>query len=372
MDMPDSPQNDRRRFLSGESLRDQFRYAGDRIADELTQVPQQKDVASAETLRLTTRAMATEFAVMLNLIPSQEEQSAASQRIDVVSDALDLVHALEAQMTVYRDDSELLQINRNAYNNNVCVETNLYSLLRTAARIADDTEGGFDPTSGPLIGVWRACRQENRIPNEDEIRRALGRTGIEFLRFDDDNKTVSFANPHVEINLGGIGKGYALDRMNERLEASPLEDWLLHGGHSSVVARGDHNGLGGWPIGIKDPLFPQQRWANLILTDQAMSSSGTAVQSFRHDGKRYGHILDPRSGWPVEEMLSVTVVAPTAAEADALSTAFFVVGLEKIAEYCDNHPNVGAIVIPPPRQGRKLAPHVIGVDPDALIFPPES
>ena len=111
--------------------------------------------------------------------------------------------------------------------------------------------------------------------------------------------------------------------------------------------------------------------STILLKDCGMSSSGSGVQYFRHGGKRYGHILDPRSGWPVESMLSVTVLAPTAALADALSTAFFVVGLEKAAQYCHNETGVSALLIPPPAHGRRLEPVNIGMDDDILFLTPE-
>ncbi|MCA9072169.1 MAG: FAD:protein FMN transferase, partial [Planctomycetaceae bacterium] len=170
-----------------------------------------------------------------------------------------------------------------------------------------------------------------------------------------------------ELNLGGIGKGYALDRAGQFLSESGLDHWLFSGGFSSLLARGQHRQLGGWPVGIRNPLFPDQLMGTILLKNQALSTSGSGVQSFRHDGKRYGHILDPRTGWPSEGMLSVTVLAPTAAEADALSTAFFVLGLEKAKEYCDNHRNVSSLLLPPPHRGRRLTPINCGI-PDDVLF----
>jgi len=166
--------------------------------------------------------------------------------------------------------------------------------------------------------------------------------------------------------LNSIGKGYALDRAGDVLTEGGVENWLFHGGHSSLLARGTHGDLEGWPVGIRNPLFPEQRLGTVLLRDRGMSSSGSGVQYFRHGGKRYGHILDPRTGWPTEGMLSVTVLAPTAALADALSTAFFVIGLEKAAEYCHNHEGVSALLIPPPAQGRRLEP--VRCNLDEVLF----
>ena len=180
--------------------------------------------------------------------------------------------------------------------------------------------------------------------------------------------SIAFYRMGVELNLGSIGKGYALDRAAEILIEYELTEWLIQGGHSSVIARGGHNGLAGWPVGLRNPLLPQRRLGTILLRDQALATSGTAVQHFRFEGKRYGHIIDPRTGWPIDTMLSVTVLAPTAAEADALSTAFFVGGVEIAQRYCSNHPSVSALLIPPPSGGQRLEPVNLGIPPEQIFW----
>jgi thiamine biosynthesis lipoprotein len=353
----DLPDPSRRDFLSGKALRAQIEQAGEKLADEIAlsaAIP-----SAGDTIRLATRAMACEFAIIVNPGPAEQVMQASA--------ALDLIHQLEAQMTVYRDDSELSSLNRRAAAGPVKVERELFELLLHGRQLCIETGGGFDPTSGPLIEQWRSSRQEGQIPTAAQISACLDQMGIDQVEFDERQQTIRFKKPGVELNLGGIGKGYALDRAAALLGKEGLNDWLLHGGQSSLLARGDHNQLGGWPVGIRDPLFPQQRLMTVLLKDCALSTSGTGVQNFRHEGKRYGHILDPRTGWPAENILSVTVLAPTAAQADALSTAFFVTGVENARRYCDNHKGVGAILIPPPRRGRTLEPIVCGV-PDGVLF----
>ena len=146
-----------------------------------------------------------------------------------------------------------------------------------------------------------------------------------------------------------------------------MNEWLLHGGHSSLLARGDHNRLGGWPVGIGNPLFTGQRLGTLLVSDCAMATSGSNIQYFRHHGKKYGHILDPRTGWPIETMLSVTVLAPTAALADALSTALYVMGVDEATACCERFDGVSAVLIPHPK-GRDLRPVVLGVPADRLFL----
>jgi thiamine biosynthesis lipoprotein len=360
MNSKDQRSSSRREFLTGEAARSEVERAGEALAEEINAASQPEAPSGGDTIRLGVRAMACDFDVVMN--PGGSSQIAAA------SESLEIVHALEAQMSVYRADSELSRLNRMAASGPVEVEAQLFALLRECRRLSVETEGGFDPTSGPLISLWQKCRQQERIPTEDEMTQCLTRTGIAHVAFDDKSQTVKFDREGVELNLGGIGKGYALDRAGHHLQEQGVDSWLLHGGHSSLLARGDHQGLGGWPVGIRNPLFPNERLATVLLKDGALASSGSGVQHFRHGGKRYGHILDPRTGHPVEGMLSVTVLAETAAEADALSTAFFVIGVENTRRFCHNRVGVHALLIPPPRRGRRLEPVICGIPSEVLFF----
>lgn len=356
----------RRDFLTGRALLERLERAGAAAADDLAQaVVTRSAPVAGDTVRLSTTAMACDFSVILN----------PGRRGDVMlaSDALALVHALDAQMSVYREDSELSRLNASAADAPVSVEPQLFGLLRQALDLWEQTGGCFDPTSGPLIALWRDCRREQRVPTQAEIDAARQRCGGQWVRTDASDHTIHFERPGVELNLGGIGKGYALDRAARLLEEGGLGEFLLHGGYSSILARGNHHGCGGWPVGIMNPLFPRERFATILLKDAALSTSGSSIQYFRYGGRRFGHILDPRTGWPAPEALSVTVIAPTAALADALSTAFFVMGVEKAQEYCDNSgEEIGVLLFPPPESGRRLVPLVCGIAADVLFFHDEA
>lgn len=357
------PASNRRDFLTGRSLGGEIRHvvgaASDALLDGL-ETPRTPPT-SGPTVRLGTKAMACDFHVILNDGPDRAVETWHA------SDALSLIHELESQMTVYRDHSELLSINRQAADHSVKVEERLFDLLVRAKAIALETTGAYDPTSMPLVRMWKHCRTENRIPTQDEIDVARQQIGIEFVSLNPAKCEVSFEKPDIELQLNAIGKGYALDRAAEVLNEHNIQNWLLHGGHSSVLARGDHNGLGGWPVGLRNPIFPEERLGTLVLRNAAMGTSGNSVQFFRYQGQRYGHILDPRSGWPADKLLAATVIAPTAAEADALSTAFFVMGLENARSFCQNRPEIQALLIPLPRSGRTLEPVNCGI-PDADLF----
>ncbi|APZ95651.1 FAD:protein FMN transferase [Fuerstiella marisgermanici] len=314
------------------------------------------------TVRISTRAMACEFSIVMN--PGAYEQ------VNAVGDVLELVHEIESWLSIYRPNSEISEANRTAANEAVRVRRPLFELLQTSKTLFDQTQRAFDVAAGAQVKLWRDCRSEQRIPTDDELAEVLQRSGCQHLRLDDEACSVSFDVDGLQLDPGAIGKGHALDEAAawlSKLDDAP-DSFLIHGGHSSLVARGEHEGQGGWPVGIGNPLLTKQRLGTLLLRDKAMSTSGSNIQFFRHEGRRYGHILDPRTARPVAGMLSVTVLADSAAVADALSTAFFVLGVENALKCCDNLDGVAAILIPFPESGRKVRPEVIGVPPEQIFW----
>lgn len=344
--LTDSTTN-RRDFLTGRAVRAEIEAAGNHLVNHLVQ---REPPSRGPTLMLRTAAMACDFDVIVN-------PDGLTSQIEAASEALDLVHRLEQQLSTYRDDSELSRLNQTAHERAVTVDAELFNLLLRARKIAEQTEGAFEPAAGALITLWRNCRKADRIPVQSEIEAVLSSCGVFHVLFDQPTLQISFERAGIEFNLGAIGKGYAVDRAGECLLTNGVQNWLVHGGRSSILAHGTHARHSGWPVGLRNPLLPDKPFATLMLHDEALATSGTAVQWFRHGGKRFGHILDPRTGWPVETLLSVSVIAPDAALADALSTAFFVLGVEKSLAYCDNLPDsVGAIFFPVPQQGQTLEP----------------
>ncbi|HEY2893675.1 MAG TPA: FAD:protein FMN transferase, partial [Pirellulales bacterium] len=182
--------------------------------------------------------------------------------------------------------------------------------------------------------------------------------------------SIRFKRAGLQINLGSIGKGYALDRASELFDSADIHDLLIHGGNSSVLARGCNASLGpgqGWLVGVRNPNKPTRYLGQIRLHDRSLSTSGSGTQFFTHEGRRYGHILDPRTGWPAEGVLSVTVIAPTAAQADALSTAFYVLGLAGSQAFCEGHRDVSALMLCAGERQGQLTTHLIGVDPPEWI-----
>ncbi len=294
--------------------------------------------ASGYVVRVSRRAMACEFEVMLNAGQYAEGADAALR-------TLDLLEPLEAQLSVFQPGSAISAINRLAAIEPVEVEPRLFELLELALRLHGATGKAFDVTSAPLWEVWGFAGRTARVPDEAELRQAMARVGGHFVELDPQRRTVRYLQEGVRISLGSIGKGYALDRCTEALAAAGVHDFLLHAGGSSIAARGDSMAAPpGWIVGIPHPLRPGHRLAELRLVNRSLATSGSRFQSFLHEGRRLSHVLDPRTGWPAEGVLTATALAPDAATADALSTAFFVLGPEGTRQFCDAHPDIAAVL----------------------------
>ncbi len=359
---PDRPHSNRRDFLTGRAAHREILQRGSEAADQLQAAVSALPPSARETVRLETRAMACQWAVVMNPGPPRQVMTA--------SDALDLVHAAEEMLTVYRPDSEVSRLNQNASDGPVAVSSELFAFLQECRQLWTETEGAFDPAAGALIQLWRTARQNQTVPTEEEIAAAMEISGFQYVELNPDTETVAFTRPGVLVDFAAIGKGYAVDRAIQHLRQEGVVDALVHGGHSSLMAIGNHTGQTGWPVGIKNPLFTEERYVTMPVINQAMSTSGSNIQFFRHEGRRYGHLLDPRTGWPSETLLSVSVLAPTATVAEALSTAFYAMGLDKAKAYCHHHSEIGAIFVPPPQRGRTLTPTACNIPPDQLFFHP--
>jgi thiamine biosynthesis lipoprotein len=314
-----------------------------RLEAELAAPPEVREGASAgatDLIRLHRPAMGSFFEIRLGAqVPGA---------VDLANRALNLIDVLEARMTVYSEDSEVSQLNERAHLEPVAVEPGLFSLLQRAIELSRQTGGAYDVTTGALSEAWGFVRGPKRVPDAEALSQARARTGWQHLRLDPEAKTVRFDVPGLRINLGSIGKGYAIDRAARVIR----NHWfptsaLIHGGQSSVFALGSPPGKfgGRWEIALRNPFRPETPLGVLRVRDRGLGTSGVASQKFEAEGRIYGHILDPRTGEPAHGPASVTVLAPTAADADALSTAFYLLGPEAAHDHVANNPEVGVVIV---------------------------
>ena len=287
-------------------------------------------------LHVNRSAMACRFEVTL---PISDRAGVA-----VATDALNLIDELEAQLSVFQASSEISFINREAARRAVAVERSLFDLLSLCKSLHEQTDGAFDVTAGALTRCWGFLKRSGRIPAADELENARSLVGSDGLLLDQQTRSVRFLREGMEVNLGSIGKGYALDRVVSEMR-DRVASALLNAGASSMYALGAGDRNEGWSVGLRDPRNKNRRLARLRLRDCALSTSGSEEQFFEHDGQRYGHIIDPRSGWPAQRVTSVSVVARSAAISDALATAFYIGGRSVAENYCAANPEVLAIML---------------------------
>jgi len=275
-------------------------------------------------------AMACRFEVTL--------ASEDARHLDAARAALDEVDAIEAALTWFRDTSEVSQVNRGAASAPVPVGPSLLALLSLCRELHAATGGAFDPASTALARCWGFLERRPRLPTEPEIEAARARSGLDKVTVDGLSRTVRFAVPGVELNFGAVGKGWALDRVAATLRPRGVARALLTAGGSS------HRGWGGeaWELALRPA---GEELGLLRLRDAALGTSAAGEQRFEADGKRYGHVLDPRTGWPAEGVRSASAVASEAAVADALSAAFLVAGPALAGPFCAARPGTMALLV---------------------------
>jgi thiamine biosynthesis lipoprotein len=235
---------------------------------------------------------------------------------------------LDRMLSNYRQDSEWSLVNREAPRRAVEVSQELFDLLSRCLEYSRQSEGAFDITVGPLMKLWGFYRGEGRVPHRAEIRAALRRIGWQKIVLDPRTRTVRFTAP-VEIDPGGIGKGYAVDRMAEILRARGVRSALISAGRSSIYGLGaPPSEPRGWRVTIPDPRGGKGTVAEFYLKDMSMSTSGSSERFFIAGGRTYSHLMDPRTGYPVQGMLLASVIAPRTLDSEAWTKPFFVLGRE--------------------------------------------
>jgi thiamine biosynthesis lipoprotein len=267
--------------------------------------------------------MGSPFNIVLYADTKQIADSAAQESFKLV-DSINLI------CSDYDSSSELFKLRYAAVGKSIKVSPILMELFCTAHKAYKDADGSFDITVGPLSRLWRSARKSQQFPTNAAINEARNRVGFNKLQIDSNAQTITFLQSKMQLDMGAIAKGYAADKVLALLQSHGITTALVDAG-GDMVAFGIPPQKKGWTIGINVPGQQEKLLERkLVLSNKAVATSGDAFQFMVHEGKRYGHIIDPRTGYGVTFQRNVTVVAPTATTADWLATACSILTLEQV------------------------------------------
>jgi thiamine biosynthesis lipoprotein len=290
---------------------------------------------------------------------SRVEPKTAEEAMEAAFQEVERINRL---MSHYRPGSEVSQISRHAGQKEVRVSPETLEVIERALYFSRLSDGSFDITIGPVFRLWNF--REGKIPEEEVLKENLERVDYRKIKIDRGRSTVFLEGPRMELDLGAIAKGYAVDRACAVLKKSGIGNFLVNAGGDLKVGGEKEKGLS-WTIGIQHPRLPSEFIAKLKPKDAGVATSGDYEKSFVIDGERYHHILVPSTGMPARECQSVTILAPSAMDADALATTVFVLGPKKGFALIEKMPGVHAIIVN--RRGSVLlSPNW----PDGVLLPP--
>jgi len=279
----------------------------------------------------------------LRITASIADQSGAQAAFDDVFREFD---RLDALLSVWRPGSDVLKINAAAGDRPVAVSADTRAVLHAARQVSEWTNGKFDVTFGALADIWKfdAQNQDDSVPDEAAIRSRLPLIDYRRIEIDDEAGTVFLARKGMSVHLGGIGKGYAVERAAGILRRAGLRDFMIQAGGDLYVAG--HKDGRPWRLGINDPRGPAGRtFAALDLSDGTFGTSGDYSRFFMKDGVRYHHLIDPATGRPARGCRSVTIVADSPLQADGLSTGVFILGPADGMALIERLPNVEGVIV---------------------------
>ncbi|MCS6952694.1 MAG: FAD:protein FMN transferase [Bryobacteraceae bacterium] len=277
---------------------------------------------AGELLRLEDSAevMGTTYTLILYGEDQEKLEAAAGA-------AFDEVRRLDRMLSNYRQDSEWSRVNRGAAHGPVKVSSELFALLEQCLDYSRQSEGAFDISVGPLMRTWGFYRGTGRLPSREEMAEALKAVGYRNIALDPREQTVRFLRSGVELDPGGVGKGYAVDRVVALLKAHGIRSALVSAGSSSIYGLGHPPEEPGWRVEIRHPRDWRQTAAEVVLRDESLSTSGDYEKFFEAGGRLYSHIMDPRTGYPASAgVVSVSVVAPTTLASEVWTKPYFVLG----------------------------------------------
>jgi FAD:protein FMN transferase len=274
---------------------------------------------SSEMFVQSRNAMGTVFSIYMY---ARDEEHAET----CFEAAFEEIERLEETLSHYRPSSELSRINRLAAHHAVTTDPEVFALLETAIDYSRRSNGAFDITVGPLMRAWGFFRGEGRYPQSQELQAAREHVGFEKVHLDVPTRTLRFAVPGVELDLGAIGKGYAVDRAVIILREAGIDAALVDAGSSTLYAMGAPPAKDGWTVRVPEPRDRSQTISTVTLRNESLSTSGSYEKYFELEGQKYCHVMDPRDGMPVQGVLQATLISSDSTSTDALSNAMFVMG----------------------------------------------
>ena len=295
-------------------------------------------VYAGETLRIESSLDA--MGSVYTIVAYGEDRNVLQSAIDL---SFEEVRRLDDLLSNYKPRSEWSLVNREAGSGPVRVGLELFSLVEACLRYSRSSDGAFDITVGPLVRTWGFFRGSGRLPHRAEIRTALAKVGYRNVILNRDNLTIQFARPGVEMDPGGIGKGYAVDRIVEVLRSRGISSAMVSAGGSSIYGIGAPPGEKGWSVKIRHPKDPEKNVGEVTLNNSSMATSGTSEKFFVSGGQLYSHIFDPRTGYPATGMLSVSVLAPKAIDSEAWTKPMFILGRDWASRHADKRKDLTKI-----------------------------
>lgn len=294
---------------------------------------------------------------MLHVTVWDEEESEAA----VIAQAVRAeVALLDSLLSNYRDDSDVSRVNAAAGSGAwVAVSPMTVEALGAALAFAEATGGAFDPTVGPVVDVWGFYREEGAMPSASAIDSARALTGWQLVEMDRSPPRVRLPRAGMRLDFGAIGKGFAVSRTLEVARDRGAERIMVDVG-GNIGVSGSAPGGGDWRLGLRHPRLPELPFAIIDVARGALATSGDYERYFEHGGVRYAHIIDPRTGWPVQGVASVSVLAPDGTASDGLSTSLFVLGVERGCAFIEALPGVAAVWVRAPEQPNDPVRVVVG------------
>lgn len=253
-----------------------------------------------------------------------------SRKKAILNQAVQRVIEIDDRMSVFKSNSEITGINRNAGKSKAQAADEILDLIDIAREMSELSEGAFDITVGPLVRLWGIGKKGNYIPPKEDIKAALNLINYQDIVTDRKNKTVFLNRINQSIDLGGIAKGYAADEVKRILVQGGVDSGIINLG-GNIITIGRKPDYSSWRIGIQNPLAPTGEYLGTVSADnRTIVTSGSNERFFIKEGVRYHHLLDPRTGRPAcSGLFGVTVISEKSVTADALTTALFLLGMEK-------------------------------------------